>query len=386
MTHPDLAAMTRAELEAYTARLLLAVEEARTPWFDPLAEPQPAPEVPHYEDASDTPAEYLRAPFTWFGGKRRAAELVWALIGTGEDAPRCYVEPFAGSLAVLLARPDWGGPRIETVNDKDAALALVWRSIQQDPDAVAHFANWPVNEADLHARHRWIIQRLKDCEAQVKADPTFTDAQFAGWWLWGINCWIGQGWGVERRKGKAQEGDGGDPHKLNLTTDGTGVHRRSLGGQLPYLHGDDGGRGTNRAVPIVGKREALGNVARGHEPRRIVMPGHMGGQGVHRAHLSDPATAGGQMPAITPTGSRIGVHRHAMHALDGRPVDPIYGLTAWMRALAARLRRVRVACGDWSRVVSGAVLLGDTNGHLSGVDWADAIVKMTPGLAEALGV
>lgn len=53
----------------------------------------------------------LRAPFPYFGGKSRIAHLVWPRFGD----PSNYVEPFAGSLAVLLARPH--EPRIETVND-----------------------------------------------------------------------------------------------------------------------------------------------------------------------------------------------------------------------------------------------------------------------------
>lgn len=40
-------------------------------------------------------------PAPWFGGKRKAAPTVWALLG---DVPH-YVEPFAGTLAVLLERP-----------------------------------------------------------------------------------------------------------------------------------------------------------------------------------------------------------------------------------------------------------------------------------------
>ena len=43
----------------------------------------------------------LRAPFPYFGGKRRAAPIIWAALGD----PGGYVEPFAGSAAVLLARP-----------------------------------------------------------------------------------------------------------------------------------------------------------------------------------------------------------------------------------------------------------------------------------------
>lgn len=61
----------------------------------------------------------LRAPFPYFGGKRRVADAVWARLG---DAPN-YVEPFAGSAAVLLARPDsheWWD-RFETINDSSGS-------------------------------------------------------------------------------------------------------------------------------------------------------------------------------------------------------------------------------------------------------------------------
>lgn len=59
----------------------------------------------------------LRAPFPWFGGKRRAAALIWRALG---DPPN-YVEPFFGSGAALLARPPArpGAARTETVNDLD---------------------------------------------------------------------------------------------------------------------------------------------------------------------------------------------------------------------------------------------------------------------------
>jgi hypothetical protein len=54
---------------------------------------------------------------------------VWERFG---NVPN-YVEPFAGSLAVLLARPT--PPRVETVNDKDCYLANFWRALQHDPEA-----------------------------------------------------------------------------------------------------------------------------------------------------------------------------------------------------------------------------------------------------------
>ena len=66
-----------------------------------------------------------------------------------------YVEPFFGSGAVLLNRPS--EPGIETVNDLDCMVANFWRALQHDPDAVADAADWPVNEADQHARHLWLM-------------------------------------------------------------------------------------------------------------------------------------------------------------------------------------------------------------------------------------
>lgn len=36
----------------------------------------------------------LKAPFSWFGGKSRAAELIWDRLGD----PANFVEPFAGEI------------------------------------------------------------------------------------------------------------------------------------------------------------------------------------------------------------------------------------------------------------------------------------------------
>ena len=60
----------------------------------------------------------VRAPFPYAGGKSRVAPVIWQRFGDVEN----FVEPFAGSLAVLLARPTPG--RIETVNDADALLCV----------------------------------------------------------------------------------------------------------------------------------------------------------------------------------------------------------------------------------------------------------------------
>ena len=129
----------------------------------------------------------LKAPFPYFGGKSKIAPAVWERFGVVQN----YVEPFFGSGAVLLARPH--RPRIETVNDLDGFLVNFWRAVQHDPDAVAHWADWPVSEIDLHARHGWLINRRARLAWSLE-DPEFYDPKIAGWWVWGMSCWIGSGW------------------------------------------------------------------------------------------------------------------------------------------------------------------------------------------------
>ena len=97
----------------------------------------------------------LAAPFPYFGGKSNACELVWSLLGQPEN----YVEPFAGSAAMILGRPDGGG--VETINDFDGFVANFWRAISKDPSLVAFHADWPVNETDLLARHSWLVRQTE---------------------------------------------------------------------------------------------------------------------------------------------------------------------------------------------------------------------------------
>lgn len=131
----------------------------------------------------------LRAPFPWYGGKSRAASIIWRAFG---DTPN-YVEPFAGSLATLLARPHGAG-KVETANDLDGLIANFWRATASKPEEVARWADWPVNEADLHARHRWLVAQVSILLEKLIYDPEYCDPKIAGWLVWGICSWIGNGW------------------------------------------------------------------------------------------------------------------------------------------------------------------------------------------------
>jgi DNA adenine methylase len=128
----------------------------------------------------------MNAPFPWFGGKRKVATEVWSRFGAVDN----YVEPFFGSGAVLLGRPSpFAGN--ETINDADGYVSNFWRAIKLAPDEVAACADNPVNENDLHARHTWLLAQRDSLVPRLEGDPDFFDAKIAGWWVWGVSCWIG---------------------------------------------------------------------------------------------------------------------------------------------------------------------------------------------------
>ncbi|HUR93078.1 MAG TPA: DNA adenine methylase [Gemmatimonadales bacterium] len=276
----------------------------------------------------------MRAPFPWFGGKSRVAHLVWPAFG---DVPN-YVEPFAGSLAVLLGRPT--PPRIETVNDLDCYLSNFWRCVAWPEEVerekrrdlvaeeVARWADWPVNEADLHARHRWLVHdRGPEFRAAMRSDPHFHDAKVAGWWVWGLCQWIGSGWcWVADERGRDQTGNGKHPDLHR----GHGVHAlggvtgkaRGIGEPRPDLSGE---RGLRRRRDLSG--------AAGWQKRPVLA--------YHNRGLTK--VGAGQIPDISGDGGAAGRGIHA----SGRE-QSIYDT---MAALLARLRRVRVCCGDWTRIL-----------------------------------
>ena len=212
----------------------------------------------------------LTAPFPYFGGKRRAAPMIWDALGD----PGGYVEPFAGSAAVLLARPLFTGRRVETINDADGWLVNAWRAIQLSPSEVAAHAHGPVTEIDYHARLAWLQERrTPDLASWLEGDPEAHDPKAAAWWLYVCACGIGDPWGP-------------GPWRV------VDRHLRDT------RHLGNAGRGVNRELP------------------------HLGNAG----------------------------------QLDG-----------YMRALAARLARVRITCGDWRRVLKPSVIRATASNSTIGV-------------------
>ncbi|PJM79993.1 DNA adenine methylase [Bifidobacterium scaligerum] len=176
--------------------------------------------------------DLLKSPFPWFGGKRAAAPMVWQLLG---DLLQ-YVEPFAGSLAVLLARSRYDRDHVETVNDLDCMIVNTWRAIRYAPADVAILCTAPVMEAELHARLAYVNEhRTDDFTAWIEGDPAHYDAALAAHWLYATCNSIGYPFDP----GPWHTVDG---RLIHLADKGRGINR-----ELPHLA--DKGRGINRELP-----------------------------------------------------------------------------------------------------------------------------------------
>jgi site-specific DNA-adenine methylase len=132
----------------------------------------------------------MRSLFPYFGAKSRAAPLVWEHLGD----PECYIEPFGGSLAVLLARPT-STPRVEIAGDLDGLLMNFWRCIVTDwREMLPHFSGI-VAEADLYAKHAALINARASLTDKLMADDGYYDPRLAAWWWEGISAFLGSGFG-----------------------------------------------------------------------------------------------------------------------------------------------------------------------------------------------
>ena len=278
-------------------------------------------------------ADYRKTPFPWAGGKADAAPAVWEALGDVDH----YVEPFAGSLAVLMRRPHPCNRAYysETVNDLDGFLCNAWRAIAHDPDAVAEAASWPVSEADLHARHLWLLRWREERQLEhLMGDPDWYDVRAAGWWLWGQSTWIGFGWcsgegpwvvGADGRIEKRTGSKGVSRKRPHLSNNGGGVNRPQMrepgvSRKLPHLSNDGGGvnRPQMREPGVSRKLPHLSD----------------NGRGVNTAAVREPGV--GEEPEY-----------HPMTMPE---------LRRWLRYLAARLRHVRILHGDWTRATTSGAL------------------------------
>ena len=287
--------------------------------------------------------DYCKTPFPWFGGKADAAKLVWTALGD----PSHYIEPFAGSLAVLLRRPCEPNRAYysETVADTDSLLCNWWRAVTFFPNETAEAASYPVDELTKHARGTFLLRwRESEATAHLAGDPTWCDPLVAGWWAWCVSCTIG-GWGLggpwwpdetgrlrKRPRGKSKGENGVRGNLPHLGDNGKGVNRPQLRepgvwADLPHL--GDNGMGVNHA----GTREPGGSASLPHLTDNGMGVNHQctrePGLGCEEAITADYADTGGYHPMTMPE------------------------LRRWFHWLSARLRHVRIINGDWTGAVNG---------------------------------
>ena len=161
-----------------------------------------------------------------------------------------------------------------------------------------------VHNCDLHARHLWLVGERESLTERLMGDHAFYDARAAGWWVWGVSCWIGSGWCSGSGPWVSLDGKIADTRQMpHLGNAGQGVNRK-----MPHL--GNAGRGVNRKMPHLGDA----------------------GRGVNR-----------KMPHLGDAGQRV---------------------ASLLAPVAERMRHVRVVCGDWSRVMGDSVLfpLGRASG------------------------
>lgn len=254
----------------------------------------------------------LAAPFPYFGGKRRAAPLVWRALGD----PAGYVEPFAGSAAVLLARPPFKGRRVETINDADGWLVNAWRAIQLSPHETAAHAAGPVTEIDYHARLAWLQERRTgDLVAWLEGDPEAHDPKAAGWWLYVVACGIGDPFGPG--PWRVIDGKFTDTRKLpHLGDAGKGVNRT-----LPHL--GDAGQGLLDYFDRLAERLARVRITCG-DWRRVLTPSvtrsGSGGDGTRAIFLDPPYSTSGDLYAESADGISDQVRDWCITSTDGMRV------------------------------------------------------------------
>jgi len=120
-----------------------------------------------------------------FGGKGLVTDEVWRRFGEVNNV----VEPFVGSGAVLLSRPEpFHGT--ETIGDLDGFLVNVWRALKHAPEEVAPYVMDPPNSFDMAARRAALTLEPDHLPKMLMADPEAFDARLAGFWLYNQACWL----------------------------------------------------------------------------------------------------------------------------------------------------------------------------------------------------
>jgi DNA adenine methylase len=282
----------------------------------------------------------LKAPLPYHGGKSTVADAVWARLGDTSN----YVEPFMGSAAVLLARPHDLAGKTETINDIDGFLTCAYRAIAYAPEETAYWCDRPVNECDLTAFHLWLKAQRPDLTERLFADPFYYDPVVAGAFLWGAASWIGDGWCVADGPWIAVDGKLCDRRTLPKEEQEEGVEKK-----MPVVSADGDGYPNRPGIQRYRDAPGVEKKAPAVSPQGGGTTRH---QGVQAYRYRDAPGVPKKMPEVGYKEGMVNVPGRGVHA--SQYTAPA-ALLAYFERLATRLRRVRILCGDWRRVVKPSI-------------------------------
>jgi len=210
---------------------------------------------------------------------------------------------------------------------------------------------------------RWLVlsRESEDFRQRIRSDPEYYDARIAGWWCWGLCCWIGGGWCTENRYASATdskphedweqrpriEGQGvtswtganGPNRRPALSNTGEGIqgeiepidnqevpHRRPLQTgsgrsagvhQLPDLSGDSGaaGRGVHASA---GPRRAFGgeNIMDQKRPRIGAFKEGYSGTGVNLVNVGNSPLHDDKKPLLNAGGNAVETGGRGIHGTN----------------------------------------------------------------------
>ena len=250
---------------------------------------------------------------------------MWRRLGE----PTVYVEPCAGSLAVLLASPAGAADR-EIICDTDGFICNFWRAVQHAPRTVARWADYPTIHQDLTARHRWLVDWSERNTGRLVEDPEWFDAKAAGWWVWGLSIWIGSGWCTNPDARRPHANPGG----------GRGINRQRLRRpweQRPYVADHVGGQGVSRqTLPADDKVPHC-------SPKT-------GGRGISRQRLFD------KRPFVHNSLGGRGVSVQRRGLANGRRISHLDNLVGTFDLLGERLGDAIVLNRSWESAVTPTLL------------------------------
>lgn len=115
----------------------------------------------------------MKPPMPYFGGKQTIADRIVALFPEHDG----YIEPFAGGLSVLFAKPV---SRMEVVNDINEDLVTFWRVLRDRTDELIHVCGLtPHSRSEM--RLSWTREGVDELERARRVWVLLTQGRSSNW-------------------------------------------------------------------------------------------------------------------------------------------------------------------------------------------------------------